>query len=151
MPDGPILICYDGSESADRAIDAAAGLLTQRDAVVLDVGPEITTAESLATLSPVAPGAAFEELNADDAAHTARVGLERARHVGFAAAARSEVAAPTWQAIVDVADELDASVIVLGTRAFHGIREAFEGSTAHEVAEHAGRPLLIVPPRSGHA
>ena len=151
MPDGPILICYDGSESSDRAIDAAAELLTQRDAVVLDVGPTITPAETLATLSPVAPGAAFEQLNADDAAHTASVGVARARSAGFAASARSEVAAPTWQAIVDVADEIDASVIVLGTRAFHGLREAFEGSTAHEVAEHAGRPLLIAPPRNGQA
>jgi nucleotide-binding universal stress UspA family protein len=151
MPDGPILICYDDSESARRAIDAAAELLSQRDAVVLDVGPTITTAESLATLSPVAPGAAFEELNADSAAETARVGVEQARLAGFDASARSEVASPTWQGIVDVADEIDASVIVLGTRAFHGLREAFEGSTAHEVAEHAGRPLLIAPPRNGHA
>jgi nucleotide-binding universal stress UspA family protein len=151
MPDGPILICYDGSESAHRAIDAAAELLTQRNAVVLDVGPAITAAESLATLSPVTPGAAFEELNLAQAEQTARVGVERARRAGFDAAGRSEVGAPTWEAIVDVADELDASVIVLGTRAFHGLREAFEGSTAHEVAEHAGRPLLIAPPRNGHA
>jgi nucleotide-binding universal stress UspA family protein len=149
MPDGPVLICYDGSESAQRAIDVAADLLTQRDAVVLDVGAAITPAESLATFLPVAPSAAFGELNADTAAQTARVGLQQARRAGFEASARSEVGAPTWQAIVDVADELDASVIVLGTRAFHGLREAFEGSTAHDVAEHAGRPLLIAPPRNG--
>ena len=151
MHDGPVLICYDGSESAHRAIDEAARLLARHDAVVLDVGPPITAAESLATLSPVVPGQAFEDLNAADAAQIARAGVERARRAGFVAAARSEVAAPTWEAIVDVADELDASVIVLGTRAYHGLREAFRGSTAHEVAEHAGRPLLIAPPPNGHA
>jgi hypothetical protein len=68
MRDAPILICYDGSDGAQRAIETAAGLLGPRHAVVLDVGPPLTAAESLAVLSPVAPAAAFEELNEDDAA-----------------------------------------------------------------------------------
>jgi hypothetical protein len=28
----------------------------------------------------------------------------------------------------------------------NGARELFEGSVSHEVAQHARRPLLIVPP-----
>jgi nucleotide-binding universal stress UspA family protein len=54
-----------------------------------------------------------------------------------------------WEGIVDVADELDAAVIVLGSRGLKGIREQFEGSVSHEVAQHAGRPVLIVPPPDG--
>jgi nucleotide-binding universal stress UspA family protein len=150
MHDAPILICYDGTESAHRAIDAAADLLGPRRAVVLDVGPPITPAESLAVLSPVTPGAAFEELNLDDAAQRARVGSERARHAGFTAEARSTLGAPTWEGIVDIADEIDAAVIVLGSRGLSGVREVFEGSVSHQVAEHAHRPVLIVPPTNGH-
>jgi nucleotide-binding universal stress UspA family protein len=56
------------------------------------------------------------------------------------------VAPPTWEAIVDVADEIDAAVIVLGSRGLKGIREQVAGSVSHEVAEHSRRPVLIVPP-----
>jgi nucleotide-binding universal stress UspA family protein len=146
MDTGPILICFDGSESAHRAIDAAAGLLGPRDAVVLDIGPPITPAESLAVLAPVSPEAAFEEANADDALHRARMGARIAREAGFAAEARAEVTAPTWEGVVEVADALDAAVIVVGSRGLTGLREVAEGSVSHAIAEHAGRPVLIVPP-----
>jgi nucleotide-binding universal stress UspA family protein len=142
----PILICYDGSDLAQRAIEAAAGLLGPRHAVVLVVGRPLTAAESLAVVSPVAPVAAFEELNEDDARSRARDGAERARRAGFEAEARADLAAPTWEGIVDVADEIDAAVIVTGSRGLRAVRELFEGSVSHYVAEHAGRPVLIVPP-----
>lgn len=141
-----ILICYDGSDGADRAIDAAADLLGARRAVVLDVGPPLTLAESYAATLPVAPAAAFEDLNADDALTRARAGAERARLAGFEADPRGGVAAPTWQAIVNVADEIDAAVIVMGSRGLTGAHELLVGSLSHEVAERAGRPVLIVPP-----
>jgi nucleotide-binding universal stress UspA family protein len=147
MSDAPILICYDGSAGAERAIGAAAGLFGRRRAVVLDVGPLVTPEESLAVMGPVTPAAAFEGLNEDDAKQRAEAGAEKARRAGFDAEMRAEVAAPTWEAIVDVADEIDAAVIVLGSRGLHGAREAFEGSVSHDVAAHAGRPVLIVPPQ----
>jgi nucleotide-binding universal stress UspA family protein len=146
MNNTPILICYDGSPGAVRAIEAAATLLGPRRAVVLDVAPPITPAESLATLSPVVPGAAFEELNTADAREVAARGAEIARSSGFDAEGRGALGAPTWEGVVDVADELDAAVIVVGSRGLSGLRETFDGSVSHDVAEHAGRPVLIVPP-----
>ena len=146
MNEAPILICFNGSDGAQRAIDAAADLLGPRRAVVLDIGPLLTAAESLAVMAPVAPSAAFEELNEDDARQGARAGVELARQAGFVAEARADLAAPTWEGIVDAADEIDAAVIVLGSRGLKGAREAFEGSVSHQVAENAGRPVLIVPP-----
>src|SRR4051794_5759606 len=83
MLNSPILICYDGSDGAERAIDVAADLLGPRHAVVLDVGPPLTTAESLAVMSPVSPASMFEEVNADDARRRANEGAERARNAGF--------------------------------------------------------------------
>src|SRR6266536_1669856 len=115
MDNTPILICYDGSPGAVRAIEAAATLLGPRRAVVLDVAPPITRAESVATISPLVPGAAFEQLNTADAAQVAARGAELARSSGFEAEARGALGAPTWEGVV-------------------------------EVAEHAGRPVLIVPP-----
>jgi nucleotide-binding universal stress UspA family protein len=125
-------------------------VLGPRRAVVLDVGPLLTAAESLVATAPVAPIAAFEQLNAADALRRAEAEAERARAAGFAAVARGEAVGPTWEAIVDVAHELDAAVIVLGSRGLNGARELFEGSVSHQVAEHAGRPVLIVPAANGH-
>jgi hypothetical protein len=62
MPEAPILICYDGSESSRHAIDAAAAVFGARRAVVLDIGPALTAAGSLATRWPLVGGATFEEL-----------------------------------------------------------------------------------------
>jgi nucleotide-binding universal stress UspA family protein len=148
MGDAPILICYDGSADSDRAIDAAAALLGPRRAVVVDVGPKMTPAESAAALSSVVPGTAFEDLNTDSALEKARAGADRARKAGFEAESRAELVEPFWEGIVYVGDEIDASVIVLGARGLKGIREQLEGSVSHDVAEHAGRPVLIVPPTS---
>jgi nucleotide-binding universal stress UspA family protein len=148
MDDAPILICYDGSADSDRAIVAAAALLGPRRAVVVDIGPLLTGSESIAALSSVVPGTAFEDMNMDGAMEKARAGAGRAREAGFNAEPRAELAEPFWQGIVDVADEIDAAVIVIGSRGLKGIREHFEGSVSHEVAEHAGRPVLIVPPAS---
>jgi nucleotide-binding universal stress UspA family protein len=144
-----ILICYDGSPGAVRAIEAAAMLLGPRRAVVLDVAPPITAAESVATMSPVVPGATFEQLNTAEAAQVAARGAELARISGFAAEARGAPGVPTWEGVVAVADELDAAVIVIGSRGLSGLREILEGSLSHEVADHARRPVLIVPPPHG--
>jgi nucleotide-binding universal stress UspA family protein len=51
-----------------------------------------------------------------------------------------------WEGIVDVADELYAAVIVIGSRGLSGLKEILEGSLSHQLAEHAGRPVLVVPP-----
>jgi nucleotide-binding universal stress UspA family protein len=146
MDNTPILICYDGSPGAARAIEAAATLLGPRRAVVLDVAPPITPVESVATIGTLVPGASFEQLNTADAAQVAARGAELARSWGFEAEARGTFGAPTWEEVVDVADELGASVVVIGSRGLRGMRETLEGSLSHQVAEHAGRPVLIVPP-----
>jgi len=142
----PILICYDGSADATRGVETAAALLSTRRAVVLNIGSVLTAAESAAAVSSVVPGNAFEDLNTAAAHETAAHGAEIARSAGLDAEAREALANPTWQGIVDVADELDASVIVIGSRGLSGLREVATGSLSHQVSEHAGRPVLIVPP-----
>ncbi len=143
--DKPVLICYDGSDGAHRAIAAAARLLSARRAVVLDVGPPLTPEESYAEVfAPVIPN--FAKDNAEVALERAAGGLEQARRAGFEAVAHSEIASPVWQGIVDYADEIDAAVIVLGSHGRKGADEALHGSVSHQVAAHARRPVLIVPP-----
>ena len=103
MDDAPILICYDGSADSDRAIEAAAVLLGPRRAVVVDIGPTLTAAESVAAVSAVVPGNAFEDLNMNSALEKARAGAGRAREAGFKSErgpsswSRSGRASSTWR------------------------------------------------------
>jgi nucleotide-binding universal stress UspA family protein len=65
---------------------------------------------------------------------------------GWDAEARLARAQTTeWRAIVDVADEMDAGLIVCGSRGLTGLRGLVLGSVSHAVLQHAGRPVLIAP------
>jgi nucleotide-binding universal stress UspA family protein len=131
-------------EAANRSAkrDDAAVVVGQ-----LVVGHRSTPFGVSCQLSTVAPN--FGELNTADALTRAETGAAIARSAGFTAEAQADLDAPTWEGIVEVADQIGAAVIVLGFRGLTGVREAFEGSVSHDVAEHAGRPVLIVPPPRG--
>jgi nucleotide-binding universal stress UspA family protein len=141
--EGPILICYDGSPGAQHAIAVAGTLLTSRQAVVLDVGPLDLVDETYAAGS----------LGASDVGRAvyegtlvqAEAGAALAREAGFDAEPRAAVDAPTWRGITEVADEIDAAVIVLGSDGRTGLSELLEGSVSHDVTEHAHRPVLVIP------
>jgi nucleotide-binding universal stress UspA family protein len=144
MGQGPILICYDGSAGAQHAIAVVGTLLAGRRAVVLDVGPLDLVAETYA-----AAGSGAADVNRavfDGTLAQAEAGAELARHAGFDAEPRAEVETPTWRGILQVADEIDAALIVLGSEGRTGLSELLEGSVSHDVAEHARRPVLVVPP-----
>jgi nucleotide-binding universal stress UspA family protein len=141
-----ILICYDDSNESRCAVDTAAALLGPRPAVVLNVAPTLTVAEGVISASSAVPGGAFEDLNKADAMQRAEVGAARAREAGFDAVPRAAIAPTTWEGILGVADELDAPMIVLGSRGLSGLRELARGSVSHDVATHSERPVLIVPP-----
>jgi hypothetical protein len=98
MGDRPILICYSGTEDDGHAIEAAAALLGTRRAVVLNIAPAMTPAESFAAATSVLPGNAFEDLNTAGAREQARAGAELAARAGFEADARGDTAPSTGKA-----------------------------------------------------
>jgi nucleotide-binding universal stress UspA family protein len=49
------------------------------------------------------------------------------------------------EGLVDLADERDARVIVVGTRGEHPLRGALLGSTPHKLLQLSDRPVLVVP------
>jgi nucleotide-binding universal stress UspA family protein len=122
----------------------AGTLLAGRRAVVLDVGPLELVAETYAAAGSGAADvsrAVFEGTLA-----RAEAGAAIAREAGFESEPRAEVDTPTWRGIVRVADEIDAELIVLGSEGRMGLSELIDGSVSHDVAEHARRPVLVVPP-----
>jgi nucleotide-binding universal stress UspA family protein len=141
MPDAPskpILLCYDGSDDAFRAIEFAGSLFPGRSAVVLSVWEHYSVFSGVPQVDDALVQEATELMAAD--------GCERAQTAGFEAtpvAVKAEHGVAG--AIIDAAEEYDAALIVVGTRGNTGIRSLLLGSVSHDVAHHAHRPLLIVP------
>jgi nucleotide-binding universal stress UspA family protein len=140
-----ILFGYDGSDEARHAIETAARLLSDRTAVVVDIAEVLYDPEYEAAVPPDPDVPFLRHLDHDAALERAEAGADFARQCGFEATSRGLLAAPIWQGVLDVADEVDASVIVVGSRGLTGVRRFLEGSTSHGLAEHSRRPVLIVP------
>ncbi|MFC0038185.1 universal stress protein [Actinomadura rayongensis] len=150
-----ILIAYDGSDDARTAIEyAAAHVKTDEPAVVLTVWEPLL---SQLTWAPVVTvGALPPEQGADsekygeqtEAEQISEQGAELARKAGFGTVtARAERSnGPNWAAIVDVAESLDASLIIMGSRGLSGAKSVLLGSVSDRVLHHAHRAALIVPP-----
>jgi nucleotide-binding universal stress UspA family protein len=142
MPDAltkPILLCYDGSDDAFRAIELAGSLFPGGHAVVLSVWEKYGVLSGIPRVDDELMQEATQEMAGD--------GKERAEAAGFAAVTAVAVEAEhgVATAIIDAADEHDAALVVMGTRGNTGIRSLLLGSVSHSVAHHAHRPLLIVP------
>jgi nucleotide-binding universal stress UspA family protein len=150
MSSEPIFICYCGSQRAEHLFHAAAALLAGRTAIVADIGPVFTGIEADAAVTPEINIALLEQENLTGAMERAEQGAELARRAGFDAEGRAELSAPTREGIVDLANEIEAAVIVIGSRGLTGVRERLEGSCSHRVTEHSRRPVVIVTPPDEH-
>jgi len=145
---GPVVFAYDGSDLAKAAIaEAGRQLPAKRDALVLTVWRTFNV-----EFVPE-PGSQFDAACSDEvrqaAEQTAAHGTSLAQAAGFRTQGRAVEGTPTWKAIVDTADDQDASLIVLGSRGRAGLGGLLVGSVASAVASHSQRPVLIVHDRGG--
>jgi nucleotide-binding universal stress UspA family protein len=143
----PVLFAYDGSELAQLAIEQAAGQLARgRDALVVcvwqpaDVGFIPTGDRRFDATDARAVRKAAEE--------TAAHGAALAESAGFQAQSAAIEAAPTWKGLVKVAEEHDASLIVIGSHRRSGLAGRVLGSVAAAVVAHSERSVLVVHRRS---
>jgi nucleotide-binding universal stress UspA family protein len=147
-----ILICFDGSSPAIHAIEVARSITGERPALVLHVWD---TPANLVGPDPFGATGSFsgsqlvelEAVSLERAKRTTDYGVELARNAGFAAEGRLERSgASVWRAVLDVAEELDAELIVLGSRGHSLVESALLGSVSNALVHHARRPVLVVPP-----
>lgn len=144
---GPVLFAYDGSELAQLAIERAARELAPgREAVVLcvwqpaDVGFVPVSGRHFDAQDATEVEAAAEE--------TAAHGAALAEKEGFRSRSLTIQAAPTWKGIVEVAEDQQASIIVLGSHRRSGIAGHLLGSVAGAVVNHSALSVLVVHQRS---
>jgi nucleotide-binding universal stress UspA family protein len=139
--DGPVIVAYDGSSYAQAAIEKAAQLLRPGLTALI-----VTVWQPLQTI-PFAQYAVVPEELAESVMNTARStateGAEKARAVGFDASPLPVEGTAIWQTLVEVADEEEAALIVIGSHGRSGLRYAAMGSVATAVVQHANRPVLV--------
>lgn len=146
--DGPVLLCYDGSDSAKHAIGEAGDLVRRRRAVVLNVW------ESWAGGAPGLAGASgavrtmalgLDEIAERQSVRVSQEGRATAQTAGFEARSVSRsTEAPAWRAVLDTADQESAAITVVGSRGLTGLSAAL-GSVSYGVVHHSARPVLVVP------
>jgi len=154
-PDAPVLIAYDGSDAARRAIRETAELFGSRRALVVTVWePGLAyDATALPTAGLEMPPVPVDVEEAKEVEHelherarrTAQEGAELARSAGLqaeplAVADEAHVA----DAIVALAGKQRAAAIVVGSRGLTGLRARLEGSTSNAVLKHAACPVVVV-------
>ncbi|HEX5857427.1 MAG TPA: universal stress protein [Microbacterium sp.] len=152
----PVVVAYDGSAEARAAIREAATLFPARRLVVASVWePGLAMAMAMApAIDPtgigyVAPAgetiAEIDRAQRDHAAEMAEAGVGIARELGASAEAypvpdERDVAVT----VADLADELDACTIVVGSRGLGAVKSKLLGSTSAGLLQRAGRPVLVV-------
>jgi nucleotide-binding universal stress UspA family protein len=143
---GPALICFDGSDEARHAIERAGPLLRGASAIVLTSWEVLTIAVGGYPIDEFTTGLSFEQLD-----QTARERAERLAADG-AQLARTHCfdpeplvrQGPPAEAIIEVARDRQASVVVIGSHGRTGLRATMLGSVSNAVIHHAPCPVLVV-------
>jgi nucleotide-binding universal stress UspA family protein len=152
---GPVLIGFDGSDAATQAVRRGGRLLTPRVATVACVWePFAQLVLHTDVLGITAPMRAFEaEFDAEARAQAtvaATAGAAIAEEVGLRARIATAPAAPkAWSTLLELADELDAAALLIGSRGLGATKGAIVGSVASGVLHHSSRPVVVVPPEQG--
>jgi len=146
--DGPVLIAYDGSEAADRAIDVAGRLLPGRAAVVVHV--YVSQYRDSRAVRVIAQGEVGEIVKAldqaltDEATEITTRGVERARAAGLDAQGETiQADKGVWRTITALARDRHAALVVTGSRGLGGARSVLLGSVSSGLVHNAEVPVLV--------
>jgi nucleotide-binding universal stress UspA family protein len=135
-----ILVGYDDTDSSKRALERAAELAKAFDAKVV-----------VTSVAPLLPGAA-RSVGPVDPTDSPAMHEEQLRHAADALSAQGitpELAPATGDpaaAIVRLADDVDADLVIVGTREPSVVERVVHASVSRRVANHVHRDLLIVHP-----
>ncbi len=141
-----VLLCTDGSELALSAMRQGLDLLAPPARIVV-VSVAAPIDPTLVTGTGFAGGVmTYDEKNDLVAAQQSAAQLhldEAVAELGIADAETMVVMGDAGHEICRVAEELPASVVVLGTHGHSGIRRAIMGSTSDHVVRHCVCPVLV--------
>lgn len=144
--DGPVLLCWDGSDGALQAMRDARAVAGDRRAIVLFA--HVPTESAAGILGGVsAPDGPI--MGEADAEHVVQAGVEAARREGWEPSPLRVVAERrTADIIAAAADEHDAPLIAMGQRRRSALGTLILGSVARGVLAAHHRPVLLSGPES---
>jgi nucleotide-binding universal stress UspA family protein len=147
---GPLLLCFDGSTEAERAMVTAGSPMGKREAIVLTVAVPARIQLGFNTVGDVVGHLSglyheWDEATGELAEREAKRGCEIAREAGLSAQPLVAHGKPELT-ILRVADERDVAAIVLGA-GNHGAASGLLGSVSLRVSHLAKRPVLVIPGR----
>jgi len=141
-----VLVCADGSEPSLKAVQVAANLAKRCDALVTLLYVFDSRANAIpldaagdALLSPDALAYYRHEAQASVDLPAGRLFTEAGRAYQW----RFEVGYPT-EKILEVADQMQADLIVLGCRGLGGFQRLLLGSVSDGVLHHAHCSVMVV-------
>jgi len=131
-----IIVGYDETPAADHALERAAELAKRFEAkvTVASIAPVVRALRS-GPIDPVDPPARHEEQLRHAAEKLSAMGIAADLVIGVGDAA---------QTIVEVAEERDGDMIVVGTRELRGLERLLMGSVSESVEHKAHCDVLIV-------
>jgi nucleotide-binding universal stress UspA family protein len=143
-----ILVATDGSEEAALALTTAADLAKSTNSE-LHVAYVFPTAVQRPFPNPITsrPAEVLEQ-ELEQAMHQAQEFLDReveqVKGEGVTVADSHLVRGRPDRELVHISEEIDAGLIVMGSRGLGGVRRALMGSVSNSVVRHAHCPVLIV-------
>ncbi|HUA46333.1 MAG TPA: universal stress protein [Solirubrobacteraceae bacterium] len=144
----PILVCYDGSPGARRALKAAGTLCPGQPAIVLYVWSAAAAERAVHHPVEAVRHELIEEVRTAarrDARAIAAEGTRLASRAGLDARPLIfEAADGTADAIEHVANTESAGAVVIGRRSRARLRPLLLGSVSRTVVDHCPTPVLVV-------
>jgi nucleotide-binding universal stress UspA family protein len=142
-----ILVATDGSETADRAVDYAANLAKRHDAglLVVNVIGGYGLPDSVFSRFTHAQQAWLRELLESMSAQTLTKARDRAKGLGATTIQLESRRGDVAQTIVEIAQEKDADLIVVGKRGEGRLAGLLLGSVSQKLVSLAPRPVTVVP------
>jgi nucleotide-binding universal stress UspA family protein len=147
--DRKVLVAHDGSEGADAALAAAAGLFEDCALLVVSVGRSLAAAAAAGVAGMPASVAGDAIARLDETAQAectalAQQGAQAATSRGARASAIGVLSETSvWGTILRVAEENDAAAIALGSRGRSEVQSLVLGSVSNAVVHHSDRPILV--------
>jgi nucleotide-binding universal stress UspA family protein len=141
-----VLVATDGSEGAERAVDYAARLAKSNAAellIVNIVGFELP--DRLIREFTRSQHAWLDELLLSISAETLQKAADRARSLGATTIHRESRAGETAQTIIDIAQEKQVDIIVVGKRGAGRVAGLLLGSISQKLVSLAPLPVTVVP------
>jgi nucleotide-binding universal stress UspA family protein len=137
---GTLVVGYDGSAAAHAALDQALTLAA-------DLGDEVVVAYGY---DPGGPGEEYhvhQEAVREIGERATAEAAKRAKDAGVEVEVALRAERPV-EALLDLAAERNARLIIVGTYGEPPLRSAILGSTPHKLLHLSEVPVLVVPPPS---